>query len=137
MNFDSYLAQIGLNLTSSFLYDKLKTIFSSNHSISSKDLKTEIARFLSIDGAEVKAEQIIKFLADNGDIKITNSSVQSNNSVLYGAGRDTSFSLKDNVVSSTSKSEISVGKNAQIKGSGGAFIHQDDSGSIHFAFKNN
>ena len=100
MTLEQYLIQIGINITSNAIYDVIKKLVSSGNT-TTKDLEKEIAKLINIDGANIKATNIISFLAERGDIFISNSSIHSTDSILYSAGMNNTFSLKNNTQSTT------------------------------------
>ena len=78
MDLTQFLISIGVNLSSSLIYDSLKARFTSSKScISQEDVLDSIASLIELDNAKVIAEKIVKFLADNGDIEIRNSFIYS------------------------------------------------------------
>lgn len=133
MTLEQLLIQIGVNLASSVIFEITKQVALCGGT--TEELEQELAKQIKIEGANIKAQKIIRFLAERGDILISNSSIHSSHSLLYQAGSTNKFILKDNVASSTYKSHINLGQGASIVGSGNAFVHQDEDGNISFGFK--
>lgn len=110
----------------------MKNYFSSESCPTHEGLKRYLTSHLSIDGQKIYAEKIIEFLARNGDIDISNTSVSAGRKIVMGSNFQTHFSFGDNSESKTPKTGIVAGKGAYVKGSGGAKIVQDEDGNIKF-----
>ena len=133
MNLTQFLFSIGVNISSSVIYDLLKARFTSSGSpISQKDVLDSIASIIELDNAKVIAQKIIKFLADNGDIEIRNSFIYSKTGIIYSTNQTGKMSIGSNTNSETYNTKITVGQNAKINLSGGANIEQDKDGNIIF-----
>lgn len=133
MDLTQFLISIGVNLSSSVIYDSLKARFTSPKSyISQDDVLDSIASLIELDNAKVIAEKIVKFLADNGDIEIRNSFIYSKGGIFYSTNNTGKLSIGSNTKSETENTNISVGQNAKINLSGGANIEQDKDGNIIF-----
>lgn len=133
MDLTQFLISIGVNLSSSVIYDSLKARFTSPKSfISQDDVLDSIASLIELDNAKVIAEKIVKFLADNGDIEIRNSFIYSKAGIFYSTNKTGKLSIGSNTKSETENTNISVGQNAKINLSGGADIEQDKDGNIIF-----
>lgn len=100
--------------------------------IQKEALKNKLVSFLNIQGAEVKAEKIIDFLASNGDIMIEGSSIYANQSISMFSQQNTTLIFGNNSVSATDKTKIEAGHGAFIQAQGGAGIKQNEDGSISF-----
>lgn len=87
---------------------------------------------MKLEGQEVKADKIISFLAEKGQIIISNSIVQSKESISMISSASSSFKFGNESVSETPSTSIKAGKNAYIEGRGGARIDQDSDGNINF-----
>jgi hypothetical protein len=134
MDLTQFLISIGVNLSSSVIYDSLKERFASSKScISQDDVLDSIASLIELDNSKVIAEKIVKFLADNGDIEIRNSFIYSKEGIFYSTNKTGNLIIGSNTKSETEKTNISVGQNAKINLSGGANIVQDKDGNIIFS----
>lgn len=128
---DQLLLQLGINLTSSFIYDVVKKYLQTpNPTIDG--LKNKITSCLIINGAEIKASTIVDFMAKNGDIMITGAKIYAPNSINMQSGVKNSLIFGNNSESMTDKTKIQTGNDAQIKVSGGGGISQNEDGSISF-----
>jgi hypothetical protein len=121
---------LGLHVTGHFLYDKLKEVFSQSEKINKEELKQELGSYLYIENANIVAEKIIQFLADEGDIDIKGSEIYAKKSLLYSSKQNTSFSL-ENSKSFTDKTGVIL-NNGKIIGVNGGGMSQNEDGSISF-----
>lgn len=124
------LASLGINIASSAMYDFLKSAISET--ASKEQLIERVAGQLHITNANIAANQIIEFAAQNGDITIIGTSVYATESITIHSASGTKFTFGNNSISKTSTSKISAGYGAKIEGSGGAGIKQNPDGSISF-----
>ena len=131
MTIEELLVQMGINISSNLVYDFVKGIFPETKEVSGVELKKQLASFLSIKDAEIKAEKIINFMAEKGDIEIKGSMIFAKNSIFYSSTPNSKFSLEESS-SETEKTRIDVGKDAKIEGQGGAGVSQNEDGSISF-----
>jgi hypothetical protein len=94
MDLTQFLISIGVNLSSSVIYDLLKARSTSSKShISQNDVLDSIARLIEVDNARVIAGKIVKFLADNGDIEIRNSFIYSKSGIIYSTNKTGKLSI--------------------------------------------
>lgn len=129
MTLEQLLVSIGVNITSQYIYDLL------SKTKNPVEVQAALANQIMVEGADVKAAQIVKFLAQNGDIDVSSSNIHSDKSVEYRAGGGSKFTLRDNTTSTTSSGTgIDIGNGASITGTGNAFIEQGEDGSITFGF---
>ena len=128
MAFQDFLTSLGVNITSNVIYDFIKTFFVGKPNSNQAEFKEASKGFLSIDNAQIFSDKIINFLADNGDIVISGSSIFSSESIMYKSSSGTNFQIKNNTNSRTDHNSIEVGTGDCIKGSGGASINQTDKG---------
>lgn len=134
MDLTQYLISVGVNLSSSVVYDLLKAKLTSSRSpLSQDDILESIASIIELDNAKLIAEKIVKFLAENGDIEIRNSFIYSNMGIIYSTNQTGKLSIGSYTNSETENTKISVGQNAKINLSGGANIEQDKDGNIIFS----
>jgi hypothetical protein len=126
------LADIGVGIASSTIYDFLKSFFTAQPSPDREELRQNLASFLSIEGAEIKAEKLIDFLARNGDISITGTTIYATDRITMVSSAGTSFGFGDQSTSETKNTKINAGEGAFIKGQGGAKVVQNEDGSISF-----
>lgn len=132
MTLEQYLISIWVNISASAIYDILKNYISKNNSVNISELKNKISSQLNIINADIKSENIIKFLAQNWDIEISWSNIYAENSVTIWSNLWTSFSFWNNSSSSTSKSSIQAWIWAYIQWNWGAKIVQHEDWSIWF-----
>lgn len=132
MSIESLVIQLGINLTSSFIYERVKDYFKKTDTPTIKGLKSALASSLNIDNAELNAEKIVNFLAQNGDITISGTQIYVSDSIAMASSKGTKFDFGNNSSSTTYKSSIKAGLGARIVGQGGARIVQDNDGSIKF-----
>lgn len=132
MTLEQLLLQLGINLSSSFVYDVVKSYFTKETNPTLEGLKSELSSRLNIANTSIKSDNIIQFLANNGDITISGSRIYASNSVIMASSRNTKFTFGNNSTSKTNKSSIEAGHGAQIQGQGGARIEQDEDGNIKF-----
>ncbi|MDD5529503.1 MAG: hypothetical protein PHX21_05675 [bacterium] len=131
MTLEQLLLELGINLSSSVIYDVVKGFFTKEKTAYTKEeLTTEISSRLNIENASIKANNIIDFLAQNGDINISGSQIYASESITINSSQGTKFTLKNNSTSKTNKSSIETGHVGQIIGQDGAKIEQDRDGNI-------
>lgn len=133
MTLDQILIQLGLGVTSSFIYERVRDYFSKNQNPTIEGLKNDLASHLSVENANVKADGIVEFLAKNGDIYISGSHIYASKSIIMDSSENTKFTFGNNSVSKTDKSSIEAGFGSQIVGNGGGKIEQDEDGNIKFS----
>ena len=127
MDLGTFLVSLGINLSSSIIYDFIKLAISKGKT--RKEIIHDLSNHLQIEGADVKSEKIIDFLIDNGTLCIENSKIYSNEAINYNTSTSNSRIAIKNTVSKTDCTEISVnGNTATIKMSGNAKIIQDEKG---------
>ena len=128
---ESLLGYLGINIASSVIDETLKNALKSSKS--KEELIEIVASRLSISNANIAADRIIKFAAENGDIFINGSTVYASESITMQSTSGTKFIFGNGSTSKTLKSEISAGQGTKIEGSGGAKIDQHPDGSITFS----
>ena len=122
MEIESFLAQFGISAGKELckeIFQYLQT--HRSHS----EFKQGFSKILAIYGAEIYANNIIKFLAENGYISITNSYVNATKKLIID-GQQGGFEVKDNFRIGTDKAFAKGGKGTSIKGHGR--IDFDDDG---------
>ena len=129
---DQLLLQLGMGITSNIVYDFLKNYFGNNPEVNKSQLENSLASFLNIQNANVVAEKIINFLAQNGDIRIDGTSIYANDSISMFSTKNTKFTFGNNSSSTTKNTKIEAGNGAFIQGRGGAGIKQNEDDSISF-----
>lgn len=132
MALDHLLIDLGVNISANVIYDVVKSYFAKESSPTREGLKSTISASLDIKNASIKAENIINFLAENGDIVISGSQIYASKSIMMASSKDTRFVFGNNSESKTDKSSIVAGHGAQIIGRRGAKIIQDEEGNISF-----
>jgi uncharacterized protein (DUF2164 family) len=128
MTFEQLLIQLGINVASSVIYDSLRGFAGENPNATFDQLKEYLASEISVEGADIKAEKIINFLAQNGSINIVNTDIHSNTGINYKSQEGTSIHIGGGISSTTPGTGIHVGNGASIRVSGGASIQQGDGG---------
>ena len=127
MDFETLLLSLGINLSSSIIYDFIKLSISKVKT--RKEIIHDLSNYLQIEGSDVKSEKIIDFLIDNGTLCIENSKIYSNEAINYHTSTGKSSIAIKNTTGKTDSTEISVnGNTATIKMSGNAKIIQDEKG---------
>ena len=127
MDFETLLLSLGINLSSSIIYDFIKLSISKVKT--RKEIIHDLSNYLQIEGSDVKSEKIIDFLIDNGTLCIENSKIYSNEAINYHTSTGKSSIAIKNTTSKTDSTEISVnGNTATIKMLGNAKIIQDEKG---------
>lgn len=127
MDFETLLLSLGINLSSSIIYDFIKLSISKVKT--RKEIIHDLSNYLQIEGSDVKSEKIIDFLIDNGTLCIENSKIYSNEAINYHTSTGKSSIAIKNTTSKTDNTEISVnGNTATIKMLGNAKIIQDEKG---------
>ena len=127
MDFETLLLSLGIDLSSSIIYDFIKLSISKVKT--RKEIIHDLSNYLQIEGSDVKSEKIIDFLIDNGTLCIENSKIYSNEAINYHTSTGKSSIAIKNTTSKTDNTEISVnGNTATIKMLGNAKIIQDEKG---------
>lgn len=129
---DQLLLQLSIGVTSSAIYDFLKNYFVNNPEANRSQLENSLASFLNIQNANIAADKIINFLAQNGNIRIEGTSIYANDSISMFSTKNTKFTFGNNSFSATKNTKIEAGDDAFIQGKGGAGIKQNEDGSISF-----
>ena len=114
MEIENFLAQIGISAGKELCKEVFQYL-QTNPSRSEFD--QEFSKILSIYGAEIYADDIIKFLAENGYISITNSYVSATKKLIID-GQQGGFEVKDNFRIGTDKSFAKGGRGTSIRGRG-------------------
>lgn len=128
---EQLLTSFGVNIASAAFYDFLKSIFQTGNNCDEDILKTKLVSFLKIQNAGIIAEEIITFLAKNGDIEIQGSTIFAKSIALL-SDKGTRLTFGNESVSETPKTRIEAGKGAFIEATGGAGIKQNEDGTIQF-----
>jgi hypothetical protein len=128
MTLDSLLISLGVNLTSSFIYDKLKDFFQKQSQPSISDLKKELSKYIHVENARIVSDSIVEFLAKNGDITISGSKIFAKDTITMASATGTQFQIKDGSTSRTNHNFIDLGMGASITGQNGASITQSKNG---------
>ncbi|OGC51630.1 hypothetical protein A2982_01990 [candidate division WWE3 bacterium RIFCSPLOWO2_01_FULL_39_13] len=132
MTLEQLLLQLALNISSTFIYDVVKGYFAKEKNPTIEGLKAELSLRLNIEGADIKSNNIIQFLAQNGDINVSGTQIYASKSVTMASSQGTQFTFGNNSKSSTGKSSIQARHGAQIHGQGDARMEQDEEGNIKF-----
>lgn len=132
MTLETLLLNLGLNVAANYIYDLLTSYGRESTAPTVEGLQEYLVSHLKVDGASVKAEKLIEFLAQKGNISIINSSVHAAKQVSMGSAPGTVCVFGHNSRSSTDKTAIEASHDAAIKMQGGAKIVQNEDGSISF-----
>lgn len=132
MTLEQLLLELGLGITSNFIYGVIKNYIANKSNPTIEGLKETLISYIKIDSANVKADKIIQFLAENGDIIISDTHIYASKSIIMESNQNTKFDFGNNSSSKTNKSSIEAGNNCHIIGTGGARIEQDKEGNIKF-----
>jgi hypothetical protein len=133
MTIEELLISLGINVSSNFVYDFIGKYFVNCKNPAIIGLQNELASRLNIENANIKAEKIIQFLAQKGDITIIGSNIYASESITMHSVAGSKFVLGQNSSSKTDRSSIDVGNGAKIMGRNGAKIEQDKEGNIKFS----
>jgi hypothetical protein len=129
---EQLLIQLGINLSSSAIYELITNYFRSNPNPSINSLENFLASKLLIENASIKALTIINFMAKSGDLIIRGTNIYAPKEINMFSSKNTKLVFGNNSVSATDKSKIEASYGAQIISSGGAGIKQNEDGSISF-----
>ncbi len=132
MELSELILNLGLNVSSNAIYDLIRSAIRRNPDAGRDSLRQELAGILCVEGADVKADTIITFLAQRGDIRITGSRIYATDKIEMASSEGTKFTFGNNSSSSTKNTSIQAGQGAFIQGQGGAKIVQNADGSISF-----
>lgn len=133
MTLEQYLEQLGINVAGSLIYDLVKKYLAKNERHTLKGLERELIPYLKIENADIKAENIINFLAEKGDIDISGTDIYASRSIVMASDRDTKLVFGNGSSSVTDKSRIEAGNGAQMVMQGRAKMEQDEDGNITFS----
>ena len=128
MTLESFLVSLGVNITSSAIYDILKSFLLKEPNPTLDRFNKEIQKHLAIENAKIFSEKIIEFLAKNGDIIISGSNIFAKESICLKSSMGTEFQIKNGSSTRTDQTSMEIGMGAFIKGSGGATIQQSRDG---------
>lgn len=128
MTLDSLLISLGVNLTSNFIYDKMKDFFQKQSQPAVSDFKIELLKYINVENAKVISDSIVEFLAKNGDITISGSKIFAKDTITMASAAGTKFQIKDDSTSRTDHTFIHLGMGASIIGQNGASIKQSKDG---------
>lgn len=125
----SVLSQLGLGVASNAIYSWLDRL--NAHPYEPDHASADLQNHLNLLGVEITAETIIEALAENGIIKIEQSQIYANESILFGSVKGRA-SIGDGSAMSTKNTSIIIGVGASIESQGNAQIRQNPDGSITF-----
>ncbi len=126
------LADLGIKVGVSVLSHIVEGYFAKSTSPSVEGLKKELVSSLNLTNAEVKADKLIEFLAENGNITISDTSIYAKDKIVMASSKGTSFTFGNDSISETKNTKIEARGNSSIVGKGKAKIVQDEDGSIRF-----
>jgi hypothetical protein len=118
----SFLTQLGIGVLSSAIYGKIQNYLSSTSDPSLADLKSILASTIQVENADIKAEKIVEFLANNGDIKIRGTNVYSSDSITMTSSENSHFQIGNGSSLKTDGSAISFKGGGRMVGQGGAKV---------------
>ena len=125
------LMSYAVNISSAAIYDLIKIYFSNKTEAGIDDLQNELVSLIKVKNANVIAEKVISFLAENGDIMIDGSKIYSKDSIRYKSSKRAKFTIGNNTESTTQKTALFIEKGL-VEGQGGAEIEQDKDGNFIF-----
>ncbi|WP_413512212.1 hypothetical protein [Myroides odoratus] len=126
-----FLADLGINLAASAIWDLVKSI--TTNQTNQSDLETKLADELEknqvdLQGAKMKSKEIIKFLIENGALKFNGASIYSDTSIVQktegggiGFSKNSDFSTPNTIISIN-------GDKSFMKQQGNVEIIQDHNG---------
>lgn len=127
----TFFGDIGKDILASGIYDSAKYLIlnylNNTPNASKEDLENYLNSNLNISGANISADNIINFLAENGDIVIKDTSVYAHNVVHMQSNPTTEIVFGGNSTSATKGTKIQTIGNAHIILKGGASIIQGGS----------
>lgn len=133
MDITTLLLNLGLNISSGVLSNIISSYFSHTDSPTRNGLKKLLVNELHIEGADIKSEKIIDFLAENGLIEIKDTHIFASRKIEFASTTGSSFIFGEDSVSETNGTKMETKGNARIVGKGNVKIVQDDEdGSIRF-----
>lgn len=130
------LSSIGISLSSSFLYDFLKSFARRNPNPTIQQFSSELDNFLHLNGVNVSAETVVEMLVANGLMAVQGSYIYAPQRITMGSVAGGSFVFGDNSTSETARTKIVAQGNARIVSTGNAQIVQGEDGSIQFRVGN-
>lgn len=131
MGLNEYLIQLGIEVSAGVASTAISQLLSKK-TFTKMEL-VETLKSLSIINAEIRADNIIQFLAQKGDIAIQGTNIYSNHSIEMSSGLGTSVLFGHNSKSTTQKSSIETGHGAHLSMKNGGSIRQDKNGNIIFS----
>jgi len=131
MDILTLLTSLGINVSANVIYDISKHYFNQKILHTKEGLRDALISGLNIEGVDIKADKIIEFLAENGDITISGTSIYASDRIEMASSKGTSFSFGNDSTSKTDNTAIEAKGNSKIVGTGNAKIVQED-GSISF-----
>jgi ribosomal protein S24E len=132
MTLEQLISQLGINLASSAIFELIKIYFVKENDPTTEGLKETLASHLQIENADIAAENIVQFLATNGNITISGTKIYASKEITMASSKETSFEFGNNSSSKTDTTSVEAGHGAILKGQGGARIVQGEDGSIRF-----
>lgn len=138
---EALLADLGINVASNVVWSTIQDVLQDEPTRDELvDALNEEIPQLDIEGAEAVADHSIELLAEEGLLRVRDSTLYAEDRLLMSSNPGTEFSLSGSTTE-TSGTRIDVGEGAEIRGSGGAEIEQgvtdddedgDDGGDIVF-----
>jgi hypothetical protein len=127
----SAIADLGLGVAGSAVYDFLKRRFAGRSAVSEAELQSAIGDFLVIHGVNAQAATVMNLLAERGVLQVTASNLYANESLTMRASSGAIFSVGHGTTTRTAKTAIQADAGAFVTGSGGAVVQNAD-GSVSF-----
>ncbi|WP_146047382.1 hypothetical protein [Haloferax marisrubri] len=123
------LSDMGVGVASSAVWSTIQKAIANGKTDPeevSKELANEIPE-IDIEGAQVISQEAIRFIAENGPIRINNSHLDSESKIIMTSEKGGEFSLEDST-SENQTTAIVVEGDAAVRGSNGGEIVQDEDG---------
>jgi hypothetical protein len=131
MDISQLAIDLGLNIGANALWSIIKNYVTTTKNPTLDGLKEKLVSELKIKNADIKAEKIIGFLAQNGNITIKGTHIYAGKQITIASSEGKSFDFGNNSTSETENTKIEAKGNSKIVGHGRAKIVQKD-GSISF-----
>lgn len=119
MSLEELLVSLGLNLAANAIHEIIKKFAREGKEPTIENLQRYLSSHMNVDGAQIKAEKIIEFLAQHGNIVINSSSIHAARQVTMASNYGTVCVFGNNSTSTTNQTGIVAGQGAQIVMSGG------------------
>ncbi|WP_416308319.1 hypothetical protein [Neptunicella sp. SCSIO 80796] len=120
------LQALGINITAGAILEIIKSW--ANDEINDEELKKQLENQILIEGATIKAEDVINALAENGFITISDSHLHAEKCILLGSIDGIAILGSDSKLT-TKATSVETSGNGQVQTQGNAHVQQTE-GSI-------